>query len=199
MVVLSKKSKNKKYHMKDCRFIKLMAPSNIKEVGEKEAKRKGYCACDFCNNMKFRFESEKSNIDDYVSKNNLAYRFENNSIYVQSNIAFWRIEYIEKWESFLLYHGNRIPESKEIKLYPKQCYHAQKDAKPSYTIIRYLNYIRKHDDFRSNQIINVENMPKKTKKERAKYNKMKKKERIYNVARVCQILSVMKDGKFNYE
>lgn len=184
----------KVYHRKGCIYVKKMNPEYRKEGVKLELRDKGYCACKYCNSMKYKYTSEKRLIDKFCKDNNLIYRMDGDAMLVQSEIASWKIQYNRKWEQFVLYHGNRCPDDALLPRMRKNQYHSQKDAKPSKTIMKYLMYIRKHDDFRSNQIDNVEKMPKKTKKQRAEYQKMKKKEKTYKTARVLQIMSKLEQN-----
>ena len=62
----------------------------------------------------------------------------------------------------------------------------------------FIIYIRNHDDYRSNIIENIDNMPKNTKKQRSAYKKAKKKEKTYKVARVLQLLNSMEQQNKDY-
>ena len=52
-------------------------------------------------------------------------------------------------------------------------------------------YIKRHDDFRADQIRNVEAMSRRTKKDKAKYAKMKQKQQAYNNAKVLQLINAI--------
>ena len=57
--------------------------------------------------------------------------------------------------------------------------------------MKYMVYIKRHDDFRAELIENVENMPRRTKKQKNRYEKMKRKEKAYNTARVLQLVNAV--------
>ena len=141
------------------------------------------------NNMLSRFEQEEQWIGAYAYDNYLEYKLIDNQLIVLSDIAYWKIVYLADWECFVLYHGNSIPEDIDPEKYVDADYHFQKDVKGADNIMSLIIYIKNHDDFRCKMIANVENMPRRTKKQKAQYNKVKAKEEAYKKAIVLQMIS----------
>ena len=143
------------------------------------------------NTMQSRYEDEYLKIERYATENGLIFKLIDDKLYVLTDIAYWKIVYLKDWNGFVLYHGNTIPTDLNILRYEDADYHFQKDAKQSDTIMKYMVYIKRHDDFRAELIENVENMPRRTKKQKNRYEKMKKKEKAYNTARVLQLVNAV--------
>ena len=143
------------------------------------------------NTMHSRYEDEYLKIERYATENGLIVKLIDDKLYVLTDIAYWKIVYLKDWNGFVLYHGNTIPTDLNILRYEDADYHFQKDAKQSDTIMKYMVYIKRHDDFRAELIENVENMPRRTKKQKNRYEKMKKKEKAYNTARVLQLVNAV--------
>ena len=143
------------------------------------------------NTMQSRYEDEYLKIERYATENGLIFKLIDDKLYVLTDIAYWKIVYLKDWNGFVLYHGNTIPTDLNILRYEDADYHFQKDAKQSDTIIKYMVYIKRHDDFRAELIENVENMPRRTKKQKNRYEKMKRKEKAYNTARVLQLVNAV--------
>ena len=143
------------------------------------------------NTMQSRYEDEYLKIERYATENGLIIKLIDDKLYVLTDIAYWKIVYLKDWNGFVLYHGNTIPTDLNILRYKDADYHFQKDAKQSDTIMKYMVYIKRHDDFRAELIENVENMPRKTKKQKNRYEKMKRKEKAYNTARVLQLVNAV--------
>lgn len=141
------------------------------------------------NNIKQKFELEEQWIESYAYENYLEYRLIDNKLIVLSDMAYWKIVYLADWDTFILYHGNSIPEDVNPERYAEADYHFQKDVKGSDNIMSLLIYIKNHDDFRSKMIANVENMPRRTRKQKAQYKKIKAKEAAYEKAIVLQMIS----------
>lgn len=143
------------------------------------------------NTMQSRYEDEYLKIERYATENGLIFKLIDDKLYVLTDIAYWKIVYLKDWNGFVLYHGNTIPTDLNILRYEDADYHFQKDAKQSDTIMKYMVYIKRHDDFRAELIENVENMPRRTKKQKNRYEKMKRKEKAYNTARVLQLVNAV--------
>ena len=143
------------------------------------------------NTMQSRYEDEYLKIERYATENGLIFKLIDDKLYVLTDIAYWKIVYLKDWNGFVLYHGNTIPTDLNILRYEDADYHFQKDAKQSDTIMKYMVYIKRHDDFRADLIENVENMPRRTKKQKNRYEKMKRKEKAYNTARVLQLVNAV--------
>ena len=143
------------------------------------------------NTMQSRYEDEYLKIERYAAENGLIFKLIEDKLYVLTDIAYWKIVYLKDWNGFVLYHGNTIPTDLNILRYEDADYHFQKDAKQSDTIMKYMVYIKRHDDFRAELIENVENMPRRTKKQKNRYEKMKRKEKAYNTARVLQLVNAV--------
>lgn len=67
-------------------------------------------------------------------------------------------------------------------------YHFQKSARQSESIIKMFKYIRSHDDYIYMVIDNVESMPRRTKKQKNEYEKIKEKELAFAKAIEIQIV-----------
>lgn len=191
-------TKSKIYHRRGCKYVKMISEECKKEGVIKLLENKGYCKCKYCNNLDFKFKSEKHVIDQYCEDNNLIYKRDEGMLLVQSEISRWLIKYDYENDYFILYHGNRCPDDVSLKRLPFIDYHRQRTANTSKTIMGFIIYIRDHDDYRSNIIENIDNMPKNTKKQRSAYKKAKKKEKTYKVARVLQLLNSMEQQNKDY-
>ena len=138
--------------------------------------------------IKEKLTLEEPWIGPYAYDNYMDYELIDNKLIVLSDIAYWKIVYLPDWDSFVLYHGNGSPEDIDPASYVDADYHFQKDVKPSDTIMNLLIYIKNHDEFRSRMIANVEAMPRRTKKQKKEYSKVKAKEAEYNKAIIMQMI-----------
>ncbi len=141
--------------------------------------------------MKSIFEEEYEYIERYADENGLIFKLIDDKLYVLSDIAYWKIVYLKDWDDFVLYHGNTMPTDLNILRYEDAEYHFQKDAKESDTIMQFMIYIRRHDNFRADLLDNVDSMPRRTRKQKNKYAKMKKREEAYYNARILQLINAI--------
>ena len=141
--------------------------------------------------MQDKYEEDFEEIETYATENGLVVKMIGDKLYVLSEIAYWKIIYLREWDSFYLYHGNYIPTDIHIERYENASYHSQKDAKQTDSLMYYMDYIRRHDDFRESMLSSVEEMPRRTRKQKNKYAKMKAKQERYNTAIVLQLINAI--------
>lgn len=139
--------------------------------------------------MKEKFELEENEIGLYAYDNFLEYKLIGNKLIVVTDIGYWRIEYLQGWDCFVLYHGNSIPNDVNPEKYVDADYHFQKSARQHKKILTCLMYIKDHEDYRCHVIEDVEDMPRRTKKQKKIYNKVKQKEHEYKTALALQMIS----------
>jgi hypothetical protein len=139
--------------------------------------------------MLTKVAEESLEISAYAFENGLQYEIIGNCMIVLSDMSYWKITYLKDWDSFALHHGNYIPNDVNPENYLYADYHYQKDVKPTDSIMSLLVYIRNHDDFRFRVIENVETLPRRTKKQKARYQALKQREKAYNKALILQMIS----------
>ena len=149
--------------------------------------------------IKRAFGDELTAVETYANENGMIYRMVDNQLIVLTEIAYWRIVYLPDWRSFVLYHGNTIPNDIDPANYVDAEYHFQKDVKPTESLYDLLVYIRLHDDFKLSQLGTVDEMPRRTKKQKKRYNKMKQKEKRLEEALILQMISAVALTKMNYK
>ena len=55
--------------------------------------------------------------------------------------------------------------------------------------MKFIKYIKAHDDFRKRQLSNIEKVPRKTNKQKKQYKKLKKKQNYLIVANTLRLIS----------
>ena len=142
--------------------------------------------------MKSRFQAELSRIESYASENNMVYKLIGDALIVVTDIAYWKITYLPEWQSFALHHGNSIPSDVNPETYIDADYHFQRDMRNGTNIFGLMVYIMRHDKYRLSLLEKVEEMPRRTKKQKAEYKAMKQIEMNYNHAIILQMQSATK-------
>lgn len=130
-------------------------------------------------------------VDEYAAENGMIYQTIGNRTIVLTDMAYWKILYLPDWQSYILYHGNDIPDDANPENYLDMDYHQQKDMKPTDDLMEIFTYIHLHDDFRFRMIENIESMPRRTRKQKEMYRIMKRKENIYTKAVIHQMMSLV--------
>ena len=138
--------------------------------------------------MKDKFELEENSLRAYAAINYMQIKLIDNLIYVVTDVGYWRITYLQKWDCFVVHHGNYIPKDVDPEKYVDADYHFQKNIRFVKKLMNILVYIKDHDDFRFHVMENVESMPRRTKKQRLRYNRVKQKQQEYKEAITMQMI-----------
>ena len=149
VIIASEKSNQKIYHKDMCYHAEQISDENkIFFYTEKEARDAGYRACNCCNRFAKRYRQEHRAIKDICSKHNIKVKFYDGAVYVDTCVDSWKVIITERKHSLVLLHAN----GEIYQLNPivngmvVHNYHLQKDFFAT-TIVSYLNYIWKHDEW----------------------------------------------------
>ena len=148
--------------------------------------------CNCCAPIACYLKKEQKEIEDFARKHNLKLRLYDRELHVESGAAVWKIVTEEGKRGISLYHGNRERyntlrwENGMLQHH----YHKQGDITSS-SILEYLNYIYKHDCWRSSQMDEYRQLPKRTRKQRKRYKEEKKRSDRYAVSRVLNLIDRM--------
>ena len=140
------------------------------------------------NSMKEKYALEETALKLYALDNYMEQKLIGDQIIITTDIAYWRIIYLPDWNQFALYHGNSIPKDIDPEKYVDADYHYQKHLRLPGNIMSLFIYITNHDDYRCKMIQQVESMPRRTKKQRLRYNRVKQKQKEYKEAITMQMI-----------
>jgi len=189
--VISRIGNSKVYHRKSCKYIK-----QIKYYNKSTRKHdftdfiiKGYRPCKYCFNIGYKYDQETKEIDNFIGDAHIKHRLIGNNLIILTEIGYWKIIYSNDCNAFVLYHGNFFPDDENPERYITSEYHLQEDAGQSQTLMKFIKYIKAHDDFRTRQLSNIEKVPRKTNKQKKQYKKLKKKQNYLMVANTLRLIS----------
>lgn len=148
MRVISTESPGMVYHFRGCRYAGQIKGSNRIVLTRQEAVEMGYRPCKCCNNLGYRFRNERVSVEKYATHKGLELLFQKNKLYVKSEMGLWQISYSRYKQKCILYHGNHSYRNLPLVQSEDARYHRQRDEMYSATIMNYLIYIYKHDQYR---------------------------------------------------
>lgn len=195
MYFASKSHGEKIFHHSQCTYVNRTKMENrIQFYSEKEARDKGYRMCNCCSHMGKQFRKEKKEIQELARKNRVKVRLYDGAVYLETDVAPWKIISAGQQHKLFLYHGNheRYENLKKKNGMIEHHYHSQSDARGK-TIVDYMNYIIRHDQWREQIKNEYRSLPKTTKRQRDYYKSQKKKARrnaIHNVYNLIEKLRV---------
>lgn len=149
MVFYSTKSDEKVFHLPHCKVIRRIRKEHKKQFATlEEARMSGYRMCNCCSPVGVRLRKERKAVDSFCLDNAIFCRLEDGQLQVYAPASKWRIIVNGKTNKLFLYHGNTYQKYEEIpSIVPG--YHFQSTR--SKTIMGYLEYIIRHDIYRSQQ------------------------------------------------
>ena len=175
MRMISKTSRSMVYHRPECRYAQKMYKRNRVKMDRHVAEKLGYRPCKCCNSMIFRYRLELDDIKRFAKEHNLDVDLKNNEIYARTDVGCWKIHYKKERQIFILFHRNYVKGRISLDEVERVPYHRQRDVAEAGSIIKYLKYRNKHDEFKQNMPADYRQMPQKTRKQREYYRSAKRR------------------------
>lgn len=182
--VISLESPDKVYHRAECRFASNILHKNQMKMKWEDAEHYGYRPCKCCDGINFLYRSNIGNIKSFSERNQIDVDLKDNKIYVRTDVGCWKIVYKIEQQKFILLHKNYVEGRISLDEVENGAYHRQADIAYSGSIMKYLNYIKKHDDFKQSMPEDYRKMPQDTKKQKAYYKAAKKREERHTARRL---------------
>lgn len=193
----------KTFHDKNCSCIKYLATEYVSGADSEVLKKIGYRECKTCKPLSSLgivevYMSSEETIDKFCIENNATYRIFPNMYLINTEIGQWKITANPGTDTFNVYHGNHFPETYIPIQLCKSDYHIQSDITNDVLqrLPLILRYIKEHDDFRKQELLNIDEMPKSTTKQKQLY---KKKKALRDEWLQCKALRTMDKLKYDSE
>lgn len=161
-----------------------------------DAEWRGYRPCRCCDGAAYLYKTEKEAIDRYADQFHMDVDLKDNKIYVRTDIGCWKIVYKIKEQRFILLHRNYANGRIRLEDAEKAPFHRQSDMLEAGSIMKYLKYIRKHDEYKKVAPKDYHQMPKDTKCKKAYYRAAKKRAERRDARRVDRLFCII-EGKKN--
>ena len=172
------------YHKQGCIYERRIAASNKMYISEERAEYYGYCECKYCNGLKgeirtnerFYYLLNKYKISEEYNKYN-------DTLYLRTQIAAWKIYLNETSGKYVLHHKNKYNRDMNMNQIIRGEYHKQKDIKPMEDICNLITYIGEHDKAKLIIMDDYRKLPKQTNKQRKYYRQAEKREKRQSKSR----------------
>ena len=188
VVYMSRKA-GKVFHELWCPYIARLDRSEYITIDEGKAVHDGYCPCKFCRSVKGYVYKYKD-----LEGGEVSYDPVDDALCVKTNVGFWKVLWSESSLEWRLFHMNHagwkgFDANKPAKELMRGSFHRQEDMKTSRSLTRILEYIIRHDkDYYWVKIHGVDKLPRKTKKQKKYYKRVKKIQQKDAVRRVYELL-----------
>lgn len=194
MYIGTKSHGKKIFHHPQCAYVsRIRGKNKVFFYAQGEAREKGYRICNCCSRMGKYYRKEKNQIQDFAKKNRMKIWLYDGSVYLETEVAPWKIIAAGQQHKMFLYHGNheRYENLNKKNGMIQYHYHSQNDAR-SKSILGYMNYIVRHDRWREEIKDEYKRLPKNTKKQRELYNHKKKRARRNAIHYVHNLIEKLK-------
>ncbi|MCM1049997.1 MAG: hypothetical protein NC433_16395 [Clostridiales bacterium] len=175
MRIMSIESSSRVYHRPECRYAGKIDKRNRIKMRWEDAEWKGYRPCKCCDGIDFLYKMEKEKIERYAEQFNINVDFKDRKIYVRTDVGCWKIIYKIRDQIFILLHRNYVNGRIELEDAEKAPFHRQGDIPESGSIMKYLKYIKAHDEFKYNAPNDYRTLPQNTARQKLYYNTAKKR------------------------
>lgn len=184
MRMISKESTNMVYHRPECRYARKIHKVNRMQMTWEDAEWKGYRPCKCCDGAVFLYSLERDAIENYAEMFRMDVDMKNNKIYIRTNVGCWKIVYIIREQRFILFHKNYVSGRIRLDEVENVSFHRQTDVPEAGSIMKYIKYIRKHDEFKQNLSKDYHQMPRDTKRQKRYYESAKRRAERHSARRV---------------
>ncbi|MCM1537868.1 MAG: hypothetical protein NC254_05685 [bacterium] len=175
MRMMSSVSTSMVYHRPECRYVQKIRKRNRRQMDRETAEWKGYRPCKCCNGAEFLYRIEREKIERFAEQFDLDVDMKDHKIYVRTDVGCWKIVYRRGSQRFLLLHRNHVNGRIGLDETERVPFHRQWDVPEAESIMKYLRYIKDHDEFKRNKPADYRQMPRDTKKQKAYYRTAKRR------------------------
>ena len=191
MRIISRKSSDMVYHRAECRYVKRIRKKNRIQMRWEDAEWKGYRPCRYCNGIEFLYKLEKEAIERYAEQFNLNVDLRDRKIYVRTEVGCWKIIYKYRDQRFILLHRNYVKGRIALEDVEKAPFHRQGDMSEAGSIMKYLKYIKEHDEFKQKAPKDYRKLPQDTERHRRYYRAAKKREEKRSAKRLDRLFHLI--------
>lgn len=191
MRIVSKEVTSMVYHRPECRYVQKIDKKNRVQIKWEDAEWKGYRPCQYCDGAEFLYSLEFDNVKRFAKQNNMNVNLKDAQIYVRTDVGCWKIVYKASIQRFILLHRNYVSGRIGLEEADNAPFHRQEDMPESGSIIKYLKYIKNHDEFKQNMPADYRQLPRDTKKQKAYYESAKRREEKRNARRLDDLFALI--------
>lgn len=199
LVVASRKcdKKNKIYHRCGCMYARRIKTDNRKEMDIEAAERKRYHACKYCSGLRGDVNVHKAAFATWTRKRNMQFQYHepNDTLYIQTEVGFWKVFLKEERGKYQLYHRNTYSSGMKFGEAIHGDFHRQADVKATESLEKLVDYITAHDRAKITIMDDYRKLPQSTKQQKKYYRVAERKDRRKAMKRLDSIFAVLEQSQ----
>lgn len=195
LAVVSRKSdeKHRIYHRPECIYAKRIKTENRWEMNTQQAEKHHCKSCSYCGGLAGDVRGHKATIIKWEQKYNMkfTYKRSTDTLYIQTEIGFWKVFKKEELGKYVLYHRNFF--TKEMNFAEAICgeFHRQVDVKATESMEKIVEYVAAHDRAKVIIMDDYRKLPKTTKKQKKYYRAAERREKKRTRERLDSIFATL--------
>lgn len=193
--------KKRIYHKEGCMYAKRIKVDHVRRIPLEKAIEKNVCFCKYCAGLKGDMRVQKKSLKKRNKKNSMQFHYEqnNDTLYVSTNIGFWKIYWKKEERGYILYHRNEYNKEMSLETAMNGDFHRQGDVKPTDMLNTLLDYIHAHDISKAIIADDYRKLPKKTKKQRKYYRCAERKAKRKQAFRLDMIFASLEKANAGFK
>lgn len=199
LVVASEKNdkRHKIYHRCGCIYARRIHPDNRKEMSIEQADGEHYKPCKYCAGLQGDVRVHKQAFNTWSQKKKMKFSYCKNTdtLYIQTDIGFWKLYMKDKSGKYLLYHRNIYVAGMDFNKAIYGDFHRQVDVKATESIEKVVDYIAAHDRAKLTIMDDYRKLPRNTKKQRHYYKIAERKNRRKSMRRLETIFATLEQAQ----
>lgn len=185
------------YHRSGCIYARRIKPCNRYEMSSEQAEMKHYHECKYCSGLRGDVRVHKTAFETWSRKKKLKFEYskDTDTLYIQTEIGFWKIYLKESIGEYLLYHRNSYSIDMTFEEAINGEFHRQSDVKSTESIEKIVDYIVAHERAKVTIMDDYRKLPKNTKRQKKYYKAAKRREQRNAIRRVDSIFAALEQAK----
>ena len=134
-------------------------------------------------------------IEYLANKRGVQIEFDDTDLYIITDIAAWKISYVEYFDRYKLLHCPFDKKPLTMEEAKTAHYHVQRDVAKNKSPYNHLEYILRHDEAKKLMQVSYKKLPKVTKQQKKYYRQAENREKRNSIKRVWNLFAKLEEEK----
>jgi len=130
-----------------------------------------------------------------ANKRGVQIEFDDTDLYILTDIAAWKISYVEYFDRYKLLHCPFDKKPLTMEEAKTAHYHVQRDVAKNQSPYNHLEYILRHDEAKKLMQVSYKKLPKVTKQQKKYYRQAENREKRNSIKRVWNLFAKLEEEK----
>lgn len=177
--------RNRICHKMECMYAQRIKPDNWITMSLTQAGKRNFYECKYCAGLRGDVRIRESQLDYYEKRGvKCTYLEKRDTLYMQTNVGFWKVFQDTKDGRYVLYHRNKYNPVMEFEYATHGEFHRQHDMKRTESLVKIIEYVLAHDEAKVIMMDDYKKLPRQTKKQKKYYKQAKHRERSRQIRNV---------------